>query len=302
MENWDQDVLLSNAGLPEINPLLDLVDDSVDDDFQRMLSDWENHINTLQHTNESTNNFASNVLNQLEDYQGCTSKVNTTSVDTIAYNKGCAQPEVSYSNSSSVLEKSEFSGERNGSNNLNETAYPEKHGPWNVNNTITNNDNGTPMAPFSPLSKVMAIASTAPMSPITDDYFDSESASPISGENSREKEFDKSMPTLYQPTKSSTNTVADCNEEGSSKYNGKVSEIDESSGECHLSHPVDSRVGNNLAGIVISSGPGGHFEAFEVLEASDPENLLERFEDASQVARFVILDISLGSWLFCPIA
>ena len=162
-----------------------------------------------------------------------------------------------------MLEKSEFSGERNGSNNLNETAYPEKHGPWNVNNTITNNDNGTPMAPFSPLSKVMAIASTAPMSPITDDYFDSESASPISGESSREKEFDKSMPTLYQPTKSSTNTVGGCNEEGSSKYNGKVSEIDESSGESHLSHPVDSRVGNNLAGIVISSGPGGHFEAFE---------------------------------------
>lgn len=181
----------------------------------------------------------------------------------MADNRGCKQPEVSYSNSSSVLEKSEFAGDRNGSNNLNETAYPDKNGPWNVNNTITNNDNGTPMAPFSPLSKVMAIASTAPMSPITDDYFDSESASPLAGESSTEKEFAKSMPTLYQPTTSSTNTVGDCNEGGSSKYNGKVSEIDESSGESHLSNYVDSRVGNNLAGIVISSGPGGHFEAFE---------------------------------------
>ena len=178
-------------------------------------------------------------------------------------NRGCKQPEPLYSISSSVLEKSEFAGERNGSNNLNETAYPEKNGPWNVNNTITNNDNGTPMAPFSPLSKVMAIASTAPMSPITDDYFDSESASPLAGEHGREKEFDKSMPTLYQPTKSSTNTVGDCNEKDSSKYNGKVSEVDESSGESHLSNFKDSTAGNNLAGIVISSGPGGHFEAFE---------------------------------------
>ena len=40
--------LLSNASLPEMNPLLDLGDDSVEDDFQRMLSDWESHIDTLQ--------------------------------------------------------------------------------------------------------------------------------------------------------------------------------------------------------------------------------------------------------------
>ena len=40
--------LLSNASLPEMNPLLGLGDDSVEDDFQRMLSDWESHIDTLQ--------------------------------------------------------------------------------------------------------------------------------------------------------------------------------------------------------------------------------------------------------------
>ena len=39
---------ISNASLPEMNPLLDLGDDSVEDDFQRMLSDWESHIDTLQ--------------------------------------------------------------------------------------------------------------------------------------------------------------------------------------------------------------------------------------------------------------
>ena len=40
--------LLSNAGLPEMNPLLDLGDDTGEDDFQKMLSDWESHIDTLQ--------------------------------------------------------------------------------------------------------------------------------------------------------------------------------------------------------------------------------------------------------------
>ena len=42
--------LLSNAGLPETNPLLldqDL-DSSVSEDFQKMLNEWENHIGSLQ--------------------------------------------------------------------------------------------------------------------------------------------------------------------------------------------------------------------------------------------------------------
>ena len=40
---WEhQDVLLSNAGLSEANPLLDFGE--MEDDFQKMLNDWENHI------------------------------------------------------------------------------------------------------------------------------------------------------------------------------------------------------------------------------------------------------------------
>ena len=31
-----------------MNPLLDLGDDTGEDDFQKMLSDWESHIDTLQ--------------------------------------------------------------------------------------------------------------------------------------------------------------------------------------------------------------------------------------------------------------
>lgn len=40
--------LLSNAVLPEANPLLELDDSRLDDDFQRMLYDWDNHLGALQ--------------------------------------------------------------------------------------------------------------------------------------------------------------------------------------------------------------------------------------------------------------
>ena len=42
--------LLSNAGLPETNPLLldEDLDQTVGEDFQKMLNDWENHIGSLQ--------------------------------------------------------------------------------------------------------------------------------------------------------------------------------------------------------------------------------------------------------------
>ena len=39
--------LLSNAGLPEMNPLLEL-GNGVEDDFQKMLNEWENHMDSLQ--------------------------------------------------------------------------------------------------------------------------------------------------------------------------------------------------------------------------------------------------------------
>ena len=50
LDNWDQDVLLSNAGLPETNPLLldEDLDQTVGEDFQKMLNEWENHIGSLQ--------------------------------------------------------------------------------------------------------------------------------------------------------------------------------------------------------------------------------------------------------------
>ena len=38
--------LLSNSGLPETNPLLDF-SDSMEEDFQKMLNDWESHMGSL---------------------------------------------------------------------------------------------------------------------------------------------------------------------------------------------------------------------------------------------------------------
>ena len=56
MAPWEhQDVLLSNAGLPEANPLLDFGE--MEEDFQKMLNDWENHIGigptTLPHVSSA---------------------------------------------------------------------------------------------------------------------------------------------------------------------------------------------------------------------------------------------------------
>ncbi len=39
--------LLSNAGLPEINPLLEL-DSALVDDYQKMLNEWETQMGSLQ--------------------------------------------------------------------------------------------------------------------------------------------------------------------------------------------------------------------------------------------------------------
>ena len=52
--------LLSNAGLPETNPLLldEDLDQTVGEDFQKMLNEWENHIGSLQ----VIDSFSHNIL------------------------------------------------------------------------------------------------------------------------------------------------------------------------------------------------------------------------------------------------
>jgi len=50
-EKWDPDVLLSNAVLPEGegNPLLELnAREGIEDDFDKMLSEWDNHMGNIQ--------------------------------------------------------------------------------------------------------------------------------------------------------------------------------------------------------------------------------------------------------------
>eukprot|EP00096_Caligus_rogercresseyi_P002116 TRINITY_DN1399_c0_g1_i2.p1 TRINITY_DN1399_c0_g1~~TRINITY_DN1399_c0_g1_i2.p1 ORF type:complete len:837 (-),score=206.20 TRINITY_DN1399_c0_g1_i2:774-3284(-) len=140
---WDQDVLLSNAVLPELNPLLEM-GESAEEDFQRMLNDWESHLGSI--------------------------------------------PE----DSNSVEAPSELDSNLPGSEDLFDCEEPKK--------------------------ELLRLNS---------------SVSEDSKDKSATQEQQKPRMTIGRKT---------------------------------------------LAGIVISSGPGGYFETYEVLEASDVDNLLEQFE------------------------
>lgn len=162
LENWEQDVLLSNASLPETNPLLfdEDLDQSVGEDFQKMLNEWEHHIGSIQ-SNE--------------------------------------MPDVDMSN----LVSSEVN-----------------------------------------MSKGPVSASTASAASVTMDT------------NVIKKEVIEDDPL----TSSKPEQLSMVRDEGQTKMTlGQMA----------------------LAGIVISSGPGDHFETYEVLEATDADNLLEQFEEVA---------------------
>merc|ERR1719433_1569837 len=196
LDSWDQDVLLSNAGLPETNPLLldqDL-DNSVSEDFQKMLNEWENHIGSLQTTDipEVDLMVPSEVANN--NSTSATTNTTTTSLSS------------SSSSSSST------------------TSNVIEHNPQG--GLIKLEDKQQPLLLSS--HQQNPLQTTLQTSTIRDDHnpFD------ISGGQ-------KSKMTLGQMA---------------------------------------------LAGIVISSGPGDHFETYEVLEATDTESLLDQFEEETSLA------------------
>ncbi|CAB4056395.1 PPRC1 [Lepeophtheirus salmonis] len=61
---WDQDVLLSNAVLPELNPLLEM-GESAEEDFQKMLNEWESHLGSIPESNNSVADVSNEVENSL---------------------------------------------------------------------------------------------------------------------------------------------------------------------------------------------------------------------------------------------
>ena len=77
--------LLSNAVLPETNPLLldEDLDPSMGEDFQKMLNDWENHIGSLQ-TSEIPE-----AMDSMTSLVGSTSSEVTTNVQSTPISTSC---------------------------------------------------------------------------------------------------------------------------------------------------------------------------------------------------------------------
>ena len=149
---------------------------------------------------------------------------------------------------------------------MKKTDHPEKRGIWNINHESSCNDVGSNITPLSPLSKALAMASTAPVSDNADDYFDSMSQEfntyNLSG-NRKEERYGEGVPNINKEIKLSSSPVSNYVEDRSLQLKNESSAKDSGIGTDAIQNGVNSKAGNNLAGIVISSGPGGHFETFE---------------------------------------
>ncbi|XP_059083776.1 serine-rich adhesin for platelets-like isoform X3 [Tigriopus californicus] len=258
--SWDQDVLLSNAVLPETNPLLEL-DNSIEEDFQQVLNEWESHIGALQSTNSEMSVDEESVV------QNATTNPSSQNV---------SEPMVT--DGDSFFESMEIKASLAGSGcNLNTKSIYDQ--PLLSTSTIAPS---TPsMGSYSPRSSCSSYPSLATPPPVI----------PVPEVPPTEIE----RPDSPTPTKLRSRLV-------STDDNGTTKEPRLTLGK------------KTLAGIVISSGPGGHFETYEgsnlstasslvvsdhrtnnasdavdgeleVLEASDVDNLLDQFEAVENIRK-----------------
>ena len=154
---------------------------------------------------------------------------------------------------------------------IKKTDHPEKRGIWNINHESRSNEVDSNIAPLSPLSKALAMASVTPVSDIADDYFDSMSQEFNTYNLSRsrkEERYGEGVPNINNEIKQSSSPASNYIEDRSLQLKNESSAKDSAIGADAIQNGVNSKAGNNLAGIVISSGPGGHFETFEGNECS----------------------------------
>jgi len=232
MDDWDQDVLLSNAGLPEMNPLLEL-GDGVEDDFQKMLNEWENHMDSLQ----------ANEGNQGETPQYI---LPVSMEDQKAQRQSSSGDDSSCSQTATAASSPLIGGGCN-VNDDDDDLDPESApaaASASIFSSSNNDDSGASC--FVDAS----VASAVIKKEVVDDEEEEEEEEDDYEEEPEEEASIKSeaAAAVKPPSKQSTRP--------------------------------------NLTGIVISCGPGGHFETYEVLEASDSDTLLEQFEQANKADLF----------------
>ena len=221
--------------------------------------------------------MVTNILTPLDDTRTGTVRMDqTTNSKEIVENKNESYKLSSgdYSNCLERAQNDEFDFEDGSDNKLKHIIDTERYRNWRICGKPTdNNTDSATTAPFSPLSKGLVIASDAPASDINDDYFTSASHSlktcNFSG-SSNSGSSSPVIPTLNTEYASRTNVATTPRGEGLLELK-EQSLMGESLDDEAIKNGINRTVSNNLAGIVISSGPGGHFETFEgIRHNADP--------------------------------
>lgn len=206
------------------------------------------------------------ILNTMDDSRSSIAKMQNTNNlkgSEEVCNETHSTSNENFPNLSSRVYSDKFTVGNHSDNQTKNIIHPDKIESWSMTQASSDISFDSNMIPSSPLSKALAMASQSPISDINDDYFESLSQSPKS--YSKKNGAD----TQYPITNNSNNEIK-LQERSVRMYRNDQSSISkgilsakEDSDELTTSNGVDTKVDNNLAGIVISSGPNGHFETFE---------------------------------------
>ena len=206
------------------------------------------------------------ILNTLDDSRSNAAKMQNTnnlkgSED--VNNETHSTSNETFPNLSSRVYSDKFTVGNHSDNETKNIIHPDKKETWPMTQASSDISFDSNMIPSSPLSKALALASQSPISDINDDYFESLSQSPKSYAK-------KNGADTQYPMHNNSNNEIKLQERSVRMYRNDQSSISkdtlsakEDSDQLITSNGVDSKVDNNLAGIVISSGPNGHFETFE---------------------------------------
>ena len=206
------------------------------------------------------------ILNTLDDSRSNAAKMQNTN-NLKGSEEACNEirntSNETFPNLSSRVYSDKFTVGNHSDNETKNIIHPDKKEVWSMTQAPSDIGFDSNMIPSSPLSKALAMASQSPISDINDDYFESISQSP------RSYAKQNGADTQYPINSNSKNEIK-LQERSVRMYRNDQSSISkdilsakEDSDEQTTSNGVDSKVDNNLAGIVISSGPNGHFETFE---------------------------------------
>jgi len=285
MDDWDQDVLLSNAGLPEMNPLLEL-GNGVEDDFQKMLNEWENHMDSLQ-TSDAQPGPPQYILPESSQQQQSPEECSSDDKDDDNLVKGDVEGEgdsqTNPASCSPLIGGAQVSRDMDETDDLEDSRVPSVGGrafDLTSGSSSCFSDDNSDMG-GSPFNVVDVNNSAIIKKELMDEEEDDE----------EEEEGSLDEEAVSQSTLPSSPPSLETHQSSSQSYSKQRAKVSPASKSPVTSESgvlpkqpvkIEPNSGPSLTGIVICCSPGGHFETYEVLEASDGDQLLDEFEAACQ--------------------